>query len=259
MLAQFAAGGSALICLMALAAPSPVHAGQIKHETPGENWLVTNDDEARFAYVLVRKKLAEDRNSGESRTESHTTGSGESDDFREAREIRERLGKDVLWARFEGRRYVIRDRATMNELEETLLPQQLLGRQQGLLGKQQGRLGQKQGQLGRQQGELGARQGRLGARQARLSAEMARLQAAGLSTESVERELGAVSREQEEVGLRQTELGEAQQQLGREQAELGQRQSELGVQQGELTRELNHQIERLIKNAIARGLAEPIG
>src|SRR5262249_13809652 len=78
-----------LVALFALGpvAAGPARAGVMKSESPGNNWVVTSDDQTpEFAYVLVRENT------------SSVSGSGEGDDFDDARRLRSRIGSDFLWA-----------------------------------------------------------------------------------------------------------------------------------------------------------------
>ena len=190
----------------------------------------------------------------------------------------------LLWFRRDGREYVIRDPATLDQARTILEPQRELGRRQGELGGRQGELGGKQGELGARQGELGRQQGELGARQAELAARMATLAAerarlharrmnAGDGEESaiedeeaaLETRTESLEDEMEELGSRQAALGERQAALGREQAALGERQAALGEQQAELgrrqeeaARRADRELRQLFDRAVAQGLAEPI-
>jgi len=255
MLARIALAGSAIFLLTTSTAPS--HACERKHEFSAARGSDRGDGESRLAYVLVRK--SEIKREGSTRRDSYTTGSGETDDYREANRLRDRVGADLLWVRLGDDRYMIRDEENMAELENTLLPQEMLGREQGRLGRQQGRLGREQGRLGREQALLGARQGRLQTRIAQLSAQIARRAAERRDAGDLEQEMSAMAGEQGEIGRRQQELGELQAWIGEQQAELGQRQGELGAQQGAMAREINHKVEALVRRALEEGLAERIG
>lgn len=255
MLARLVVAGSLIAIATSLAPATPALAGSSRSETTNRTWSTGNEGD-HFAYVLVKK--SQSKHDGRTRTDNSSSGSGETEDFRAARNARDRLGVDLLWARVDDRTYVIRDKATMDDVEEILLPQELLGHQQGLLGKSQSRLGREQSKLGRDQAELGVRQARLSARQSQLSSEIARRAAQGRDTGDLDREMRALASAQDEIGRRQSELGEEQSKLGEQQAELGNRQSELGTQQGELAKEAERKIESVVRRATKSGLAQPI-
>lgn len=69
----------------------------------------------------------------------------------------------LLWARVDGREYIVRDPATLDQFEAIWKPVNQLGDAVGKLGEQEGKLGEQQGKLGAKQGALGAREGALGA------------------------------------------------------------------------------------------------
>lgn len=240
--------GAILGFLLVLALPAaPVEAGKSgKTATTSSNDWQFGDDFKRFTYVLVRPA-----------TRSQT-GSGNSEDFQDASELRDRCRSDFLYLRRDRDRYVIHDPAVMRKVDDILEPQEMLGRQQGLLGRQQGRLGREQARLGREQGELGARQGRLGAEQGRLGAEMARRVADGEEADDLSRRMEAIGREQDALGARQSEIGQHQERLGRDQEQLGQRQSALGAQQAKVAREIQAQLAILLDQALETGTAEPL-
>ena len=233
-----------LATLLALAAPVLAHAGD------DFDW---NEDKPKLAYVLIHKEQT--RSDHGTETTYSTTGSGDDEDYREAKRLRDRSGRDLLWVRIDERKYVIDDPSFLDRIVDLHEPQQRLGEQQGMLGRQQGRLGERQGELGAQQGKLGARQGRLQSRQAAISAELSR-DNDGSRSAALEREMRAVAREQSELSERQTELGRLQSQLGREQSDLGRKQSDLGRLQSELAREIDRKVGELIREAITKGSAQ---
>jgi bla regulator protein blaR1 len=238
---------AALALALGTVAQSADAGSKSRRSTTTSNQWQFGDDFERFAYVLVRPA-----------TRSQT-GSGNSEDFQEASELRDRYRSDFLYLRRDRDRYVIHDPAVMRRVDDIIEPQELLGRQQGLLGRQQGRLGREQARLGREQGELGARQGRLGTEQGRLGTEMARRVAGGEDTDDLSRRMEAIGREQDALGARQSEIGLHQERLGREQEQLGQRQSALGAQQAKVAREIQAQLAVLLDQSLETGIAEPLG
>lgn len=161
-------------------------------------------------------------------------------------------GERLLWFRRDGKSYVVRDPATLRNVQEILEPQIELGRKQGELGALQGRLGNEQHRLGALQGDLGGRQGDLGAKQAALASRSA----SGRNDQSLERRQRELGQEMGELGRKQAELGALQAELGRQQAELGRQQSELGRQQQEAAEKAEKELGSLIDRAIQSGLAK---
>lgn len=156
-----------------------------------------------------------------------TTMNASVDDLRRVAPLRR--GKEaLLYVRYAGSAYVIRDAATLRQAEAIFRPQHELGARQGELGR-------RQGVLGRQQAELGAEQGRLGREQA-----------------------GASPARAAELSRRQSELGRQQSALGDQQAVLGKQQSALGREQQRLARQADSKIRALVAEAVRRGLAQRI-
>lgn len=169
----------------------------------------------RTSYVLMREG---------SRT---TSMSGSTEDLRRARALRAG-GEGLLYVRFDGAAYAIRDAATLRQAAAIFEPQERLGAQQA--------------QLGSRQAALGSRQAALGAEQARIG----RMQAE------------ASPRRAAELGREQAELGRQQGELGRQQNALGSEQAALGREQSRLAREARPQFRALVAEAIQRGVAQRV-
>ena len=156
-----------------------------------------------------------------------TTMSGSTDDLDRARALRS--GKEaLLYARQDGRAYVIRDAATLRRAHSIFEPQRVLGSRQA---------------------ELGARQAELGGRQAALGAEQARIGALQAS---------ASPQRADELGRQQDALGRRQDAFGRQQDELGRQQDALGREQDRLGREAEAKFDTLLAEAIESGVAQPV-
>jgi hypothetical protein len=164
------------------------------------------DFESEFSYAVIEPR-------------NHTvTGSTNDRDRKVIQRLLETSDRDVLWFDLRGRHYVVRDRATVAEVEKRLAPMRELGERQGRLGAEQGTLGGRQARIGGRQARIGARQGLLGAR----------LALASLGLDDERRRRAGIEREMEELGRQQDELARQQEPLARKQEELGRRQSDLG-------------------------------
>lgn len=174
------------------------------------------------------------------------TINGNSRDIVMARGLRKH-DEPLLWFRRGKQAYVIRDAAMLARARALYAPVTALGREQGKLGGRQGELGGRQGGLGAQQGELGRQQAELAVEQAELAASadgqprMAALQS----------RLRALQAQQEALGRQQAELGQQQAALGEQQAALGKRQAEASAQ-------ASQGMSKLLDEAIAKGLAQPV-
>ena len=195
-----------------LAACIALSAPLVAFHPPAHAWEQSSE---RASYIL----FADGSNS--------TTMSGSTADLRHARALR-RGNEPLLYARWDGAAYLIRDPATLRQAEAIFEPQRRLGARQGALGARQGALGARQAALGAEQGRLGARQAGATPRQA-----------------------SALARQQSELSRRQSELGRQQSALGAEQAELGREQSRLA-------RVADAQLRRLLMAAISSGVAQRV-
>ena len=198
--------------------------------TMSGTWNFTDSDE--FSYVLVHP------------TRDYQSGTGQTKDFERASSLRKSYSHDFLYVRQGNRAYVIDDPALIERAEDMLVPQEMLGRQQGLLGGKQA--------------AMGAQQAKLGAEMARLSAEISSAANHRRDTSALEEELHRIARRQSDLGSSQSELGREQARLGADQAELGQQQSEFGRQSAELARKINREIAALVDEAVSAGRAKPL-
>lgn len=155
------------------------------------------------------------------------TMNGSTGDARLARAARSGL-EPLLFVRYGGRAYVIRDAATLRQAEAILAPSMEVGRRQG--------------ELGARQGALGARQGALGAQQARLGAQ----------------QINASAAQSEALGRAQGDLGRQQGELGQQQKALGRQQEALGREQERVSGEADVKLGALIEDSVKRGVAKRI-
>ncbi|MFK2905938.1 peptidase M56 [Dyella ginsengisoli] len=174
------------------------------------------------------------------------TMNGNSRDIAMARGLRKH-DEALLWFRRGKQAYVIRDAALLARARALYAPVTALGREQGKLGGRQGELGGRQGGLGAQQGELGRQQAELASEQAELAASADRQPRMA----ALQSRLQALQAKQEALGRQQAELGQQQAALGEQQAALGKRQAEASAQ-------ASQGMSKLLDEAIAKGLAQPV-
>lgn len=174
------------------------------------------------------------------------TMNGNSRDIVMARGLRKH-DEPLLWFRRGDRAYVIRDAALLARAKALYAPVTELGREQGRLGGRQGELGGRQGGLGAQQGELGRQQAELASEQAELAASNNR-----------EPRMAALRSRLQALQAQQEALGEQQAALGRQQAILGEQQAALGKRQAEASAQASRGMSKLLDEAIAKGLAQPV-
>jgi bla regulator protein blaR1 len=176
-----------------------------------------------------------------------------------------------------GKRYIIRDRATVEEASGLLRPMQELGHKQGELGKQQAALGEKQRALGEKQ--MALVQAPLDPATMRHLQEQLRDLESKLHGIDIEKELKTAQEAMERLGDLQSKLGEMQShmaaaqglmgekqgllgeeqgKLGEQQGRLGQMQGQLGEQQAREAKRIERRLQELIRRAQERGLAQPV-
>lgn len=160
-------------------------------------------------------------------------------------------GGPGLWFRQGGQRYVVRDRALLQQLQAAYADAGRVGRQQAALGTRQSALGRQQGELGR----LTAEQSRAVARHARDTARRA------LGGSDINRDAAAeaarASREvaQDNAHGELARLASKQAELGRQQAALGAEQAALGERQVEIQERASREARQVIAKAMADGRA----
>jgi bla regulator protein BlaR1 len=201
------------------------------------------------------------------RDDQNTTVNGSSRDIERARRHR-RAGEHLLWFRYGGQEYVVRDAGVLREVDELWEPMGRIGEQQGRIGAQQGEIGEAQGRIGLRQGEIGARQGEIGARLGVVSSRIALLavrETTDLSAserreiererEQLEAQSRELSREMEALGRQMRDASEPMDDRGEEMAALGRQMEALGEQMQEAAERANAGMLTLVRRAIQNGTA----
>ena len=203
-------------------------------------------------------------------TKDHTTMSGSTRDIERARRHRQ-AGEDLLWFRTDGREYVVRDAALLEEVRRIWEPlgvigtmQGEIGTKQGILGTRQGEIGTKQGELGTQQGILGTKQGEIATRQGQLAARESRpisdkeRDEINQERESLERKMRDLDREMRVLDAKIRELEAPMHDLGKEMEILGREMEVLGRKMEEASSKAEADMRRLIEKAISTGAAQQV-
>jgi bla regulator protein BlaR1 len=202
--------------------------------------------------------------------DDRTMMSGSGTDMQRARRLKQ--GSDhLLWFRWSGREYVVRDRDAMGQVEQLWRRVGELGKQQGHIGGEQGKLGAQQGAIGARQGEIGAEQGRLGARQGELGARQGRIamreldrmtadQRAEIEKDrrQIEIEMRELDREMRALDAKMRELDKPMRELGVEMEVLGREMEKLGRQMEEESRKAEMDMRALLQRLISSGVAESV-
>lgn len=204
------------------------------------------------------------------RGDRNTMVNGSTDDIERARR-HHRPGEQMLWFRYDGQEYVVRDPAVLREVHELWDPVGRIGEAQGRLGEAQGRIGEEQGRIGEAQGRLGAQQGELGARQGAIGARVAALATRELGEvsaaerremdrerEALEEESRELGREMEALGRQMREAAEPMRDRGDEMAALGREMEALGEQMRDASDRAQSGMLTLVRRAIQGGTAVSI-
>jgi beta-lactamase regulating signal transducer with metallopeptidase domain len=192
------------------------------------------------------------------------TGVYRDSDLEHLRALRRASKVDIIWFRRNGKAYIIRDAATVQQAKALLAPQEALGKQQEELGRQQEALGAQQEELGRRMEQVRVEVPDLTAELQKLQAQLDQLHKHGATQEELGELQGALGELQGKLGEIQGKAGERQGEIGAKQGELGARQGKLGEQQGKLgeqqerlAKEASRKMKGLLDNALAKGLAQP--
>jgi beta-lactamase regulating signal transducer with metallopeptidase domain len=195
------------------------------------------------------------------------TVNGTDSDLASVRRLRKR-NESLLWFRRGGQSWLIRDPAYIQRAKAAYAPVTALATQQGKLGEQQGALGEQQGRLGGQQGEFGTREAELAMHQASLDSRMAELgsqgdtakasQATSDARKALQAEVAKLDAQRQTLHNRQVALDKQQQALGRQQEALGKQQQALGERQRAASAQAEQQIDKLLQEALAKGVAQPV-
>jgi len=212
-------------------------------------------EKGRLEYILVNR----DRHG--------VTMSGS---WKDAQRIKQQYGDErVLWFRRDGKSYLVKDPAAIDEAEQINRPVAVIGAKQGEVGAKQGAIGAKQGAVGARQGEVGARQGAIGARQGAIGAKQGMLaakEAAKLTDaerreidverEQLAKEMDALNAEMEKLGNEMRRVSEPMEDFGKEMEVLSKEMEGLSREMNEAVAKANTEMialaERLIKSGVAQ-------
>lgn len=174
-------------------------------------------------------------------------------DLKTAQNLRNQ-GEPLVMFRHGGQSYVIRDPAYVARAKSAYAPVSELATQQGRLGGEQGRLGGEQGGIGAREGALGMREGALAQREAMIASQQAR----GVPADQLAGERAGIQAQRAEIARERSDLTRQQKALARQQAELGKQQAALSRRQQEATAQANEQMNRLLEEALSKGVAKPL-
>ncbi|WP_266156320.1 M56 family metallopeptidase [Dyella silvatica] len=185
--------------------------------------------------------------------------SGTNIDLNSAKQVsRDKL--PMVWFRRGDKAYVIHDAAFVRRARDAYTPANELSTEQGRLSGEQGRLSGEQSGLAAREGALAARIGELEGQRAGIEAERAALPADVSTPQRVaelDRRAAELNRRQAGLNTEQAAINESQAALSRQEAELGKREEALSKQQSAAAARAEQQMDSLLDEALAKGLAQP--
>lgn len=167
--------------------------------------------------------------------------SGDTDDLERVRKALEPQDR-ALWARTADRKeYIVRDSATLDELEATWKTANELSERLGTLGKEQGKYGEQLGKLGEQVGKLGLRQGQLGLQ----------------LVNATDAQRAAIEREMRELDGKMQELQKQMKVFEKPMRKLENQMRDIQPKQNAAVKQAETATDALLSRAIASGVAKP--
>jgi beta-lactamase regulating signal transducer with metallopeptidase domain len=194
----------------------------------------------------------------------YITLQGTESDLASARAL-QRDDEPLLWIRRGNDAYVVRDRALLQRARETYAPMNEMARAQGQMAGRQGELAGRQGGLTARTSALSMRRVQLDSERVAISNERSELLArhqsdrpetAGLLA-SFDGRLKGIDEQLADLDRQRTEIDREQTDLNRRQVDLSRQQADISRQERDVARKVNQQLDRLIDEAVASGLAQP--
>jgi bla regulator protein blaR1 len=191
--------------------------------------------------------------------------SGSAEDMQHAKSLSGKILGDFIWFERDEKSYIIRDQATVDRAKKLWAPQHDVNQQQEELRKKEEALGkQMREQVQQQMADVRVKVPDLTAQLQKLQDEVKSLSASGATMQQLgdlQREVGELQQALGETGWETrnqwSEVGRQAGELGRQMGEIGRQIGELARQQVEKSREAAEQMQQLLDDAIAKGLAKP--
>jgi beta-lactamase regulating signal transducer with metallopeptidase domain len=163
----------------------------------------------------------------------------------------------LLWLRQNNKSYLIRDKDVIRQAKDIYAQTVQAAQAQGELAGKQGELAGRQAGLAARQADLASRQADVEGRRAALETQRA-AQNNRSDEASVEGELRGIDQEQAEIQRESMAIDQQAAALSKQEAELSQRESTMSKQDQKLAQERDRQLDRVLSDAIAKGLAKPV-
>ena len=172
----------------------------------------------------------------------------------------------MLWFRRNGKAYVVRDSAYVERAQGAYAPVVEISKMQGQLAGKEGSLAGQDGGLAAREGGMAARQGSLDAERAQLESQRAVISGdsaeAARQRATIETQLSRLNQRtadiNQDMAHERSEISRERSALSRQRSELARQQSELAKRQKDVERKANEQLDKIIDESIAKGVAQPV-
>jgi beta-lactamase regulating signal transducer with metallopeptidase domain len=204
--------------------------------------------------------------------DDRTTMSGQvPQDINRAKRFK-RAGEPLLWFRRDGREFIVRDQAVLQDVIRAWDEVGRIGEEQGKVGEKQGEIGTRQGELGTRQGAIGTEQGKIGTEQGRIGTRQGQLSARESSGNLTEAQREELEKERRALDAKMRSLDDEMRKLDAKMRELDVPMTELSDRMRVLDREMSalsakmeaaqkravSEMRAILERATAAGLAESV-
>jgi hypothetical protein len=187
-----------------------------------------------------------------------TLVNGSARDYERGKALRQSPQEQLFWFQHGGKEYILRDAATLKQLQALFAPQMSLGQQQAALGAKQAQLAEQLTDIVARQEVEGEQQAEMDLRMSQLATEQVRLQEQGQSTEAVEAEIQGLEEEQSHLEEPQAQLAVQRDGVQQQQETLSQQQEDLGRKLEKAAQDGAKQLKALVDQALAKRTAKPV-
>jgi bla regulator protein BlaR1 len=167
----------------------------------------------------------------------------------------------LLWLRQNNKSYLIRDTDVIRHAQDIYAQSAQVAQAQGELAGKQGELAGQQAGLAARHADLASRQADVENRRAALmqhAAQRATPQDGGDNEASLEGELRGLDRELADIQRENKAIDQQASALSRQEAELSKQEAAMSKQEQQHSQDRNRQLDRVLSDAIAKGLAKPV-
>lgn len=168
----------------------------------------------------------------------------------------------MLWFRRGDKAYVIRDARLIQQAKAAYAPISDAAQAQGQLAGKQGALAGEQAGLAARQGALASREAGLEGRRSAIEARRVALHADSNAQESgreagLEGQIQGLNAEQAEIDRETKSLDQAAEALSKQESALSQREAAMSTQQKATSQQVDRELDKVLDDAVSKGLAEP--